>query len=69
MKGKDMREFSPAELQEKIAGLEEEMFNLRFQQKMGQLSNPLRIRAVRREIARGKTVLGEKKAEQGTAKA
>ncbi len=69
MKGKEMREFSPAELREKIEGLEEEMFNLRFQQKMGQLSNPLRIRAVRREIARGKTVLGQKKAEQGTAKA
>ena len=40
--------------------LEEELFNLRFQAKMGQLSNPVRLRIVRRDIARVKTLLGDK---------
>ena len=37
MKAKELRELSPAELQERVETLEEELFNLRFQQKMGQL--------------------------------
>ncbi|MBD3419581.1 MAG: 50S ribosomal protein L29 [Chitinivibrionales bacterium] len=65
MKAKELRELSPVEVTEKIEGLEEEYFNLRFQAKLGQLSNPLRLRDVRREIARAKTVLSELKlAEQ-----
>ncbi len=61
MKAKEIRELSPAEISSKVAGMEEELFNLRFQGKMQQLSNPLRIRQVRREIARAKTILNEKK--------
>ncbi|MBD3393454.1 MAG: 50S ribosomal protein L29 [Chitinivibrionales bacterium] len=61
MKASQLRDLAPSELKERIAGLEEELFNLRFQQKMGQLSNPLRMRIVKREIAQGKTVLREKK--------
>jgi len=61
MKARELRELSPAELAEKIACLEEELFNLRFQQKMGQLSNPLRLRIVRRDIARATTLLHQKK--------
>jgi large subunit ribosomal protein L29 len=61
MKAKEIRELNPAELSEKVAGMEEELFNLRFQQKMGQLSNPLRLKIIRRDIARVKTILNEKK--------
>ncbi|NLP01288.1 MAG: 50S ribosomal protein L29 [Fibrobacter sp.] len=60
MKTKEIRDLSPEELTKKIDGWEEELFNLRFQAKMGQLANPLQLRLVRRDIARGKTVLNEK---------
>ena len=69
MKARELRELSPAELKEKIAGFQEELFNLRFQQKMGQLSNPLRIRIVRRDIARATTLLHQKKAAAAPAAA
>ena len=57
MKARELSELSPDEVKEKLAEMEEELFNLRFQAKMGQLSNPLRMRVVRRDIARIKTVL------------
>ncbi|HON10446.1 MAG TPA: 50S ribosomal protein L29 [Chitinispirillaceae bacterium] len=60
MKTKEIRDLSPEELTKKIDGWEEELFNLRFQAKMGQLANPLQLRLVRRDIARAKTVLNEK---------
>ncbi|MFP4012965.1 MAG: 50S ribosomal protein L29 [Chitinispirillaceae bacterium] len=60
MKAKEIRELSVREIAGKVDSLEEELFNLRFQAKMGQLSNPLQLRFVRREIARTKTVLKEK---------
>jgi len=60
MKPSQLRELSVAELREKIDGYEEELFNLRFQARMGQLGNPLQLRYLRREIARAKTVLHEK---------
>jgi len=44
-----------------VDGLEEEFFNLRFQAKMGQLTNPLQLRYIKRDIARAKTILNEKK--------
>ncbi|HHU30369.1 MAG: 50S ribosomal protein L29 [Bacillota bacterium] len=56
MKAKELREFSDAELQSKLAELKEELFNLRFQMVTGQLENPMRIREVRRNIARVKTI-------------
>ncbi len=61
MKAKEVRELSTAEIREKIEGWEEELFNLRFQAKMGQLSNPLRMKMVRRDIARAKTIINELK--------
>jgi len=64
LKARDMRHLAVKELQEKAASLEEELFNLRFQAKMGQLSNALRLRAVRRDIARVNTVINEKRGEQ-----
>jgi len=59
MKAKELRELSAEELQEKISGWEEEIFNLRFQQRMGQIGNPLLLRTVRKDIARAKTILNE----------
>lgn len=61
LKARDLRVMTIKDLGEKAAGLEEELFNLRFQASMGQLSNPLRLRIVRKDAARVKTVLGEKK--------
>jgi|WetSurMetagenome_2_1015567.scaffolds.fasta_scaffold00133_30 large subunit ribosomal protein L29 len=60
MKIHEIRQLSVKELSERVAGLDEEMFNLRFQAKMGQLANPLRLRTVRKDIARTKTVISEK---------
>lgn len=60
MKASEIRNLSVEEIRERVSGLEEEFFNLRFQAKMGQLSNPLMLRMVRRDIARAKTVLHER---------
>ncbi len=59
MKVKEIRDLSAAEMNEKIAGLKEELFNLRFQHATGQLENPMRIREVKKTIARIKTVQRE----------
>ncbi len=63
MKAKELRELSVNELNQKLADLKEELFNLRFQHTVNQLENPLRLVAVRKDIARVKTLLGEKAAE------
>lgn len=49
-----------AEIQQKIDGYKEELFNLRFQLATGQLDNPHRISEVRKNIARAKTILRER---------
>ena len=67
LKARDLRLMSVKDLGEKAAGMEEELFNLRFQARMGQLSNPLRLRIVRKDAARVKTVLGEKKRSEKAA--
>lgn len=56
----ELRDLSPDELLAKAADLKKELFNLRVQQSMGQIENPMRLRIIRREIARAKTVLREK---------
>jgi large subunit ribosomal protein L29 len=56
----ELRELSIEEIQQKEKNLRQELFNLRFQQATHQLENIMRIRAVRRSIARAKTVLAEK---------
>lgn len=65
MKASEVREFGVEELKSKIDGFEEELFNLRFQDKMGQISNPVQQRTIRRDIARCKTILREKLTEAG----
>ena len=59
MKVNEIRNLSTAELTEKVAGLKEELFNLRFHLATGQLENPMRIREVKKTIARIKTVQRE----------
>lgn len=59
MKVNEIRNLSTAELTEKVAGLKEELFNLRLQLATGQLENPMRIREVKKTIARIKTVQRE----------
>jgi len=60
MKAKELRELSIPELKERVAKLREELMNLRFQKTIHRLENPMRIRQVRREIARVLTLLKEK---------
>jgi large subunit ribosomal protein L29 len=56
MKAAELRDLSGKELREKLRELQEELFNLRFQLATGQIENVGRIRAVRRDIARLKTI-------------
>ncbi|MDI3257788.1 MAG: 50S ribosomal protein L29 [Kyrpidia sp.] len=60
MKSKDLRNLSDDEIQSKVNDLKEELFNLRFQLATGQLDNPMRIRQVKKDIARAKTILRER---------
>ncbi|MFD2172338.1 50S ribosomal protein L29 [Tumebacillus lipolyticus] len=60
MKVKDIRNLSTVEIETKISDLKDELFNLRFQLATGQLDNPMRIREVRKDIARAKTILRER---------
>jgi large subunit ribosomal protein L29 len=57
---KELRDLSNDELQTKAVDLKKELFNLRFQQAMGQIENPMRLRILRRDIAKTKTILKEK---------
>ena len=59
MKVNDIRDMSAGELNQKLASLKEELFNLRFQLATGQLENPMRIKEVKKTIARIKTVQTE----------
>ena len=57
MKASELRKFSQAELDAKLLELKKELFNLRFQQAINQLDNPMRISAVKKDIARVVTVI------------
>jgi len=60
MKAGELREFSGAELEAKVAELRQELFSLRFQQATGQITNTARLREARRDLARALTILGER---------
>ena len=60
MDAKELREKTPDQLREELANLKKEAFNLRFQQATNQLENTARVRVVRRNAARVKTILNEK---------
>ena len=59
MKAKDIRTMSEKEINTKIADLKEELFNLKFQAALGNVEKPARMREIRKDIARLKTVLTE----------
>ena len=61
MKASDIRARTVDELSEEVDALGKEIFNLRFQRASGQLENTARVRQVRRDIARIKTILGERR--------
>lgn len=67
MKVKDIRDMSQGELNQKLASLKEELFNLRFQLATGQLENPMRIKDVKKTIARIKTIQREQELQAGEA--
>lgn len=62
MKAADLRDKTPDELRDQLASLKKEAFNLRFQAASGQLENTARMRAVKRDAARVKTIMNEKAA-------
>ena len=62
-----IREMSDTELQKKLADLKEELFNLRFQHAINQLDNPMRLKAVKKEIAVVKTIIRENEIKNGAA--
>ena len=59
MKASELRKLSQSELDAKLLELKKELFNLRFHQAINQLDNPMRISAVRKDIARVMTVIRE----------
>lgn len=59
MDASELRTMKPDQLREQLVQLKKEAFNLRFQRATGQLESPARMRAVRRDVARVKTVLNE----------
>ena len=62
MTAQDLRSKTPDQLREDLATLKKEAFNLRFQQATGQMESTARMKTVRRDVARVKTVLNEKAA-------
>ncbi len=63
MDASELRNKTPDQLRDSLVALKKEAFNLRFQQATSQLENTARMRAVRRDVARIKTVLNEKAAQ------
>ena len=62
MDAKELKSKTPDQLRDSLVALKKEAFNLRFQQATGQLENTARMRAVRRDVARVKTILNQKAA-------
>lgn len=60
LKANQIKEMTSQELDEKVIELKNELFNLRFQLATGQLDNPMKIKAIKKDIARCKTILRDK---------
>ena len=69
MKATDLRNKSHTELEKELNELKEELFKLRFQHATNQLSNPLQLKYVKRDIARVKTVMRQQELSDGGMKA
>ena len=65
MNAKEIRELTLTELNEKLADLKDQLFKLRFQLAINQLENPMSIVAVKKDIARDKTVIRENEIKNG----
>ena len=63
MNAQELRDKTPDQLRDELTALKKEAFNLRFQQATGQLENTARVKQVRRDVARVKTVLNQKAAD------
>jgi large subunit ribosomal protein L29 len=63
MKAGEIRELPAEELRTRVKDLDDQLFRLRIQKAMGQLEAPAKVRAVRRDLARVKTILREKERE------
>jgi large subunit ribosomal protein L29 len=59
MKASEIREMAPEERAQKLSDLKEELFNLRFQNEIGQLENSGKLKSLKRDIARFKTIMKE----------
>ena len=64
MKVNVLRDLSTAELEKKVVDLNEELFNFRFQMATGQLENPMKIKEIRKDIAKAKTILREREIKE-----
>ncbi len=69
MKPSKIRDQSMQELDNERTRLEAQIFKLRFQNAVGQLDNPLKLRTVRRDLARVRTIMNEKRRAQASAPA
>ena len=69
MNAKEIRQNDMSELNNKLKDLKEELFHLRFQLAINQLENPMRIVAVKKDIARVKTIIREKEISADSANA
>lgn len=67
VKAKKMAELTDEELHKRVRDYKEELFNLRFQSVTGQLDNPMRIREVKKNIARAKTILRQRELTESRA--
>jgi large subunit ribosomal protein L29 len=67
MKASELREMTPDEVRRKLAELRDEQFKLRLRRSAEELPNPLRLRLLRRDIARCLTVLRAREIEAGSA--
>jgi len=65
----DVRQMSPDQVSERLVELKKEQFNLRFQAASGQLTNTARVRQVRRDVARIKTIQAQMRAQAATGAA
>ena len=69
MNATELRDKTPDQLRDQLSALKKEAFNLRFQQATNQLESTARMRAVRRDVARVKTILNEKAAAAAASEA
>jgi large subunit ribosomal protein L29 len=68
MRALDIREMAPADIQVRIGELEEEQFRLKFRSATEPLEDPLRLRVIRKDIARLKTILREQRVNTGATR-